>query len=65
MFQTNPSKTMTDLAKYGVGHYAELELDGQPCERREEEMRRSSRNRIGEARTRPAVGNPTENEERR
>ncbi len=31
MFQTNPSKTMTDLAKYGVGRYTELELDGQPC----------------------------------
>ncbi len=31
MFQTNPSKTMTDLAKYSVGRYAELELDGQPC----------------------------------
>ena len=31
MFQTNPSKTMTDLAKYGVGRYAELEVDGQPC----------------------------------
>ncbi len=31
MFQTNPSKTMTDLAKYSVGRYSELELDGQPC----------------------------------
>jgi glycine cleavage system aminomethyltransferase T/glycine/D-amino acid oxidase-like deaminating enzyme len=31
MFQTNPSKTMTDLAKYSVGRYTELELDGQPC----------------------------------
>ena len=31
MFQTNPSKTMTDLAKYSVGRYTELELDGEPC----------------------------------
>jgi glycine cleavage system aminomethyltransferase T/glycine/D-amino acid oxidase-like deaminating enzyme len=31
MFQTNPSKTMTDLARYSVGRYMELELDGQPC----------------------------------
>jgi glycine cleavage system aminomethyltransferase T/glycine/D-amino acid oxidase-like deaminating enzyme len=31
MFQTNPSKTMTDLAKYSVKRYSELELDGQPC----------------------------------
>ena len=31
MFQTNPSKTMTDLAKYGVKRYAELEVDGEPC----------------------------------
>ena len=31
MFQTNPSKTMTDLAKYSVSRYMELELDGQPC----------------------------------
>ena len=31
MFQTNPSKTMTDLARYSVGRYVELELDGQPC----------------------------------
>jgi len=31
MFQTNPSKTMTDLAKYSVGRYMELELDGRPC----------------------------------
>ena len=31
MFQTNPSKTMTDLAKYSVGRYVELELDGRPC----------------------------------
>jgi glycine cleavage system aminomethyltransferase T/glycine/D-amino acid oxidase-like deaminating enzyme len=31
MFQTNPSKMMTDLAKYSVGRYMELELDGRPC----------------------------------
>ena len=31
MFQTNPSKTMTDLARYSVRRYVELELDGQPC----------------------------------
>ncbi len=31
MFQTNPSKTMTDLAIYSVGRYMELELDGEPC----------------------------------
>ena len=31
MFQTNPSKMMTDLAKYSVGRYVELELDGWPC----------------------------------
>jgi dimethylglycine oxidase len=31
MFQTNPSKMMTDLAKYSVGRYMELEVDGQPC----------------------------------
>ena len=31
MFQTNPSKTMTDLAKYSVERYMELEVDGQPC----------------------------------
>jgi dimethylglycine oxidase len=31
MFQTNPSKTMTDLAKYSVERYMELELDGRPC----------------------------------
>jgi glycine/D-amino acid oxidase-like deaminating enzyme len=31
MFQTNPSKMMTDLAKYSVGRYVELELDGRPC----------------------------------
>src|SRR5215217_9211437 len=31
MFQTNPSKMMTDLAKYSVGRYVELELNGRPC----------------------------------
>src|SRR5215210_4233616 len=31
MFQTNPSKMMTDLAKYSVGRYMELEVDGRPC----------------------------------
>jgi hypothetical protein len=31
MFQTNPSKTMTELAQYSVERYSELELDGQPC----------------------------------
>jgi dimethylglycine oxidase len=31
MFQTNPSKTMTDLARYSVKRYMELEMDGQPC----------------------------------
>src|ERR671917_2859909 len=31
MFQTNPSKMMTDLARYSVGRYVELELDGEPC----------------------------------
>ena len=31
MFQTNPSKTMTDLARYSVGRYVELEVDGEPC----------------------------------
>ena len=31
MFQTNPSRMMTDLAKYSVGRYMELEVDGQPC----------------------------------
>ena len=30
VFQTNPSKTMTELAKYGVERYSELEVDGQP-----------------------------------
>jgi dimethylglycine oxidase len=31
VFQTNPSKTMTNLASYGVKRYSELELDGKPC----------------------------------
>jgi glycine cleavage system aminomethyltransferase T/glycine/D-amino acid oxidase-like deaminating enzyme len=31
VFQTNPSKTMTELASYGVERYSELELDGRPC----------------------------------
>src|SRR5215212_10629369 len=31
MFQTNPSKMMTDLAKYSVCRYMELEVDGRPC----------------------------------
>ena len=31
VFQTNPSKTMTELAKYGVERSSELEVDGQPC----------------------------------
>ncbi len=31
VFQTNPSKTMTNLASYGVERYSELELDGEPC----------------------------------
>ena len=31
MFQTNPSKTMTELARYSVERYSELELDEQPC----------------------------------
>ncbi len=31
MFQTNASKTMTELAKYSVRRYMDLELDGQPC----------------------------------
>lgn len=31
MFQTNPSKTMTEFAKYSVKRYSELELDGEPC----------------------------------
>ena len=31
VFQTNPSKTMTEFAKYTVRRYSELGLDGQPC----------------------------------
>jgi dimethylglycine oxidase len=31
VFQTNPSKTMSDFASYTVERYSELELDGQPC----------------------------------
>lgn len=31
VFQTNPSRTMTELAKETVRLYAELALDGQPC----------------------------------
>jgi len=31
VFQTNPSKTMTQLAAYGVERYSELESDGEPC----------------------------------
>ncbi len=31
VFQTNPSRMMTELAKYGVRRYSELDLDGQPC----------------------------------
>ncbi|HEV2745100.1 MAG TPA: FAD-dependent oxidoreductase, partial [Rubrobacter sp.] len=31
VFQTNPSKTMTQLAAYGVKRYSELESDGKPC----------------------------------
>jgi len=31
VFQTNPSKTMTEFAKYTVKRYSELELDGRPC----------------------------------
>ncbi|MEJ7841934.1 MAG: FAD-dependent oxidoreductase [Rubrobacter sp.] len=31
VFQTNPSKTMTELAAYGVKRYSELESDGKPC----------------------------------
>ncbi len=31
VFQTNPSKTMTELAGYGVKRYSELESDGKPC----------------------------------
>jgi glycine cleavage system aminomethyltransferase T/glycine/D-amino acid oxidase-like deaminating enzyme len=31
VFQTNPSKTMTDFARYTVDKYRELSLDGQWC----------------------------------
>ena len=31
VFQTNPSKTMTQLASYGVERYSQLQLDGKPC----------------------------------
>jgi glycine cleavage system T protein len=31
VFQTNSSKTMTQLAQYTVNLYSQLELDGQPC----------------------------------
>jgi glycine cleavage system T protein len=31
VFQTNASKTMTQLARYTVHLYSQLELDGQPC----------------------------------
>jgi glycine cleavage system T protein len=31
VFQTNPSKMMTELAKYTVALYSQLELEGQPC----------------------------------
>ena len=31
VFQTNPSKTMTELARYSVARYSELRHDGQPC----------------------------------
>ncbi|CAN5562250.1 FAD-dependent oxidoreductase [soil metagenome] len=31
VFQTNPSKTMTELAKYGVERASKLEVDGEPC----------------------------------
>ncbi|MFI8850050.1 FAD-dependent oxidoreductase [Streptomyces sp. 891-h] len=31
VFQTNPSKTMTELARYTVEKFSALEVDGQPC----------------------------------
>src|SRR6516162_5164889 len=31
VFQTNPSKAMTELAKQTVDLYSQLSLDGQPC----------------------------------
>ena len=33
VFQINPSKTMTALAKYTVGLWSEMELEGEPCAR--------------------------------
>lgn len=31
VFQTNPSKTMTELARYTVEKLCSLDVDGQPC----------------------------------
>ncbi|MGW7002458.1 GcvT family protein [Streptomyces sp. NPDC054933] len=31
VFQTNPSKTMTELARYTVEKFSALDVDGQPC----------------------------------
>jgi dimethylglycine oxidase len=31
VFQTNPSKTMTEMARYTVEKFGALEVDGQPC----------------------------------
>ncbi|MGA2826808.1 MAG: FAD-dependent oxidoreductase [Streptosporangiaceae bacterium] len=31
VFQTSPSKTMTDFARYTVAKYARLAVDGEPC----------------------------------
>ncbi|MGI8650345.1 MAG: GcvT family protein [Rubrobacter sp.] len=31
VFQTNPSRTMTRLASYGVERYSELRFEGEPC----------------------------------
>jgi dimethylglycine oxidase len=31
VFQTNPSKTMTEMARYTVEKFCSLEVDGQPC----------------------------------
>ena len=33
VFQINPSKTMTAFARYTVGLWSEMELDGEPCAR--------------------------------
>ena len=33
VFQINPSKTMTALARYTVGLWSEMELEGEPCAR--------------------------------